>query len=254
MSMPATTIADVLRVLTEITERAIHDQNRLGFFSALYLRMTAAVKRAIDERVFDDGERMERFDVIFANRYFEAHELHRNQRQLPRAWAIAFDACRSPKLIALQHIYLGLTAHLLLDLSVSLAESAPGKNIFPLEPDFKRINGVIESLMRDVHRDLGSISPWMGLFDRAAGDLWALGSKSMTHFVRGRAWGTAVELAHLEGEKARAERAIELDRDAAWLAEQIARPPVPIRATIAVVRARESNDVRQVIRAVRGTP
>lgn len=253
MGLPATTIIDVIAVLTEITERAIHDQNRLGFFAALYLRMTRAVQDAIARGVFDDGERMARFDVIFANKYFDAHTLHRNGKKIPRAWQIAFDACRSPKLIAFQHIYLGLTAHLLLDLSASLVESGPPQDIFLMEKDFKRINEVIEALTRDVHRDLGTVSPWMGLLDRAAGDLWAASSRWMTHLIRGRAWSTAIELAHAAPGEMRAQKIAELDREASWMAEQIAQPAAPIRATIAVVRARESRDVRKIIRAVRGS-
>jgi hypothetical protein len=250
--MPARTIDEVVKMLELVTERAIHDRSRIGFFSALYLRMTLAVRRGVLSKEFTDPESMERFDVIFANRYFDALEGHRNGRVISAVWQTAFDACRSGDLIVLQHLYLGLTAHLLLDLAISAAETSPGAKIFALEHDFKKINAVVESLMRDVHVDLGQISPWMSALDRTAGDLWASSSRWVTYFVRGRAWGAAIDLAHSEAER-RAEKLRELEAESAWMAKQVAKPPLALRATVALVRARESRDVRRIIPLLRGS-
>lgn len=65
-------IADVLLELDLIITRCIATNNRAGYFAALYRRMTAAVKKGIATNAFEDGERMEKLDIIFAKRYIEA--------------------------------------------------------------------------------------------------------------------------------------------------------------------------------------
>ena len=76
MSEPRT-IAEVIARLTEIVERAEAGGSRLGYFPALYLKVTKRVEHEIRRGAFDDGERMERLDVKFANRYLEAFDRYR---------------------------------------------------------------------------------------------------------------------------------------------------------------------------------
>jgi len=65
----ARTIDEVIDQLDDIIALSIREQNRLGYFAALYRKVTAKVKEGIAEGRFDNGPRMERFDVTFANRY-----------------------------------------------------------------------------------------------------------------------------------------------------------------------------------------
>ena len=72
-AIPAvTTIDEVIEVLQSIIEWSIRAESRLGYFAALYKRITIAVGVAIEQGAFEDGPRMERFDVAFAVRYFDA--------------------------------------------------------------------------------------------------------------------------------------------------------------------------------------
>ena len=70
--MPATTIDQVLDQLDEIIEIARARSSRLGYFPALYRKVTARVRDAILAGRFEDGRRMEHMDVVFANRYIDA--------------------------------------------------------------------------------------------------------------------------------------------------------------------------------------
>lgn len=56
---------------------AIQSQSRLGYFAALYNRVTMAVRDGIHAGAFDDTERMARLDVVFANRSIAAYEQFR---------------------------------------------------------------------------------------------------------------------------------------------------------------------------------
>ena len=70
--MPADTIDEVVERLTEIVEWSRAANSRLGYFAALYRKVTVKVHEGIADGFFDEGDRMERLDVIFANRYLEA--------------------------------------------------------------------------------------------------------------------------------------------------------------------------------------
>ena len=87
MSVPAPTpglardIDEVIAQLDDIIARSIRDGSRLGYFAALYRKVTAKVKEGIAQGRFEDGPRMERLDVTFANRYLEAMDQFRRGKQ-----------------------------------------------------------------------------------------------------------------------------------------------------------------------------
>src|SRR5215210_4409022 len=90
--IPARSIDEVIAQLDAIIERAIVERDRLGFFAVLYRTVTAAVKEGIAAGRFEDGPRMERLDIIFANRYLHAFHLHRSGLSPTRSWRAAFAA------------------------------------------------------------------------------------------------------------------------------------------------------------------
>ena len=80
----------------------------LGFFAALYRRVTIEVKRGIDSGRFEDGNRMDRLDVIFATRYLEALERFRRGEHPGDCWSVAFRSAGRWRLLVLQHLLLGM--------------------------------------------------------------------------------------------------------------------------------------------------
>ena len=56
----ASTIEEVLVAIDGAVARALEAGSRLGYFAALYRKVTAKVKEGIAVGFFDDGERMER--------------------------------------------------------------------------------------------------------------------------------------------------------------------------------------------------
>ena len=57
-------IDEIIGRLTEIIETSIKTKSRQGYFAALYRKVTIKVREGIEQNYFDDGERMERFDVF----------------------------------------------------------------------------------------------------------------------------------------------------------------------------------------------
>ena len=118
--------------------------------------MTVAVQKGINDKLFADGARMEKLDVIFANRYLEAYYRQSLKNHITESWKVAFDATLQP-LTVIQHLLLGMNAHINLDLSVAAAETCKGDHIELMRKDFDLINDIIGSLINIVQKDLEEI-------------------------------------------------------------------------------------------------
>ena len=71
-------IDDVIIILENIIQESKINNNPLGYFAALYKKVTIKVKDGIADNYFDDGPRMEKLDVIFASRYIDAYYEYQN--------------------------------------------------------------------------------------------------------------------------------------------------------------------------------
>jgi len=120
---------------------------------------------------------MARLDVIFANRYLDALALYRNSEPCTRSWEIAFEAAQNQDFLILQHLLLGMNAHINLDLGIAAhinldlgiaaAESVEPNRISELERDFMSINRVLSEKIDEVQDRLSRVSPLLFLLDWA---------------------------------------------------------------------------------------
>jgi hypothetical protein len=197
VSGPAATIDEVVDRLDEVIARSRREASRLGYFAILYRGVTAAVRDGIAAGRFDDGPRMERLDVTFANRYLAAVERHRQGEATSRCWTTAFTAAAQWRPVVLQHLLLGMNAHINLDLGVAAALTCPGDRLPALRRDFDEINDILAAMLNGVQDRLGRISPWMGLVDRLGGRT----DEAVLHWsiqkAREAAWNLARRLAPL---------------------------------------------------------
>ncbi len=83
------TIDEVLARLTEIVDWARTESSKLGYFAALYRKVTIQVKQGIAAGRFQDGPRMEQLDVIFARRYLDAFFASRQGQSVTQSWQVA---------------------------------------------------------------------------------------------------------------------------------------------------------------------
>ena len=249
---PARSIDEVIARLDAVIDQALVDGDRLGFFAVLYRTVTVAVKEGIAAGRFEDGPRMERLDVVFANRYLHALDRYRRGRPTTGCWRAAFDAGSSRRAVIMQHLLLGMNAHINLDLAIAAAETCPGQTLAGLESDFNEINRVLAVLETDVERQVCSLSPWidrLAHIDPRAGRVVANFSIDK---ARAASWRTAQRLAHLSGD-ARDSAIREIDERVALLARLIERPVgFLINLNLLLVRVRETWDARKVIRVLSG--
>ena len=170
-NLQAETIDGVLLSLDRVIDWSKQNSSRLGYFAALYRKVTRAVKTGIADGSFEDGPRMERLDVIFANRYLDALERYRTDRQsTPHAWLLAFETAEQWWPIVLQHLLLGMNAHINMDLGIAAVTCVPPEELAILKADFFKINGILASLVQKTQEDLTAVWPWLRLLDRFMGE------------------------------------------------------------------------------------
>ncbi|MCX2574221.1 DUF5995 family protein [Pedobacter sandarakinus] len=194
--LPAKTIAEVVSRLDEIINTSIAQKSRLGYFACLYRKMTLDVDRGIKDGFFADAQRMERLDVIFANRYISAYYSYAKRDKITSSWKTAFEATKQPFTV-IQHLLLGMNAHINLDLGIAAAEVSKGTDIQLLKADFNLINNVIGSLVNSVQTDLQEICMPMKLVEYVDNKH----KESVINFsmqtARNTAWINAVALSSL---------------------------------------------------------
>lgn len=157
-----TTINQVIEILNIIVEESEKNSSTKGYFAILYLKVTKAVKQGIENKEFQDNKRMEQLDVIFAKRYIEAYYNSKSQKPITDSWRLAFNLDSKYWPIVLQHLLIGMNAHINLDLGIAAAQVMEGKDINDLHKDFNQINKVLASLVSDVEHDLAQIWPTLG--------------------------------------------------------------------------------------------
>jgi len=249
--MPAAnSIEEVIEALTVIINRATADGSRLGYFPALYRRVTREVKRGIERGRFMDGPRMERLDVAFANRYLAAYEGWRAGQYVSNCWMMAFGAAGRTDRAIIQHLLLGMNAHINLDLAVAAAEIAPGNAISSLQTDFQQINKILSEQISDVQDAIASVAPLMWILDVVGGqDEERLVEFSLTK-ARDAAWMQALVLAGLEGVER--DDAIRMaDSGVSLIGAGVLDPPgFIVRTVVGFIVRSETREVTRIIDAL----
>jgi len=156
---PIHTIDDVISALDTIIEQSTSKESTLGYFAALYRKVTIKVKEGIENNFFDDNLRMERLDVVFAKRYVDAYYAYKKNKQVTTSWKMAFEVSENYWPIVLQHLLIGMNAHINLDLGIAAAQVSKGEDIENLKDDFDKINEILSSLVLEVEKDLSDIWP-----------------------------------------------------------------------------------------------
>ncbi len=153
-----------------IVDQCKQEQLRAGYFAVLYRFVTLRIKEGIVNGEFDDNDRMEQLDTIFAQRFFDAFDGHYNNSGMPvsQSWVHAFDSAESANFIIMQHLLLGINAHINLDLGIAAAETMEGDNLDFIHQDYNRINAILASLVDDVTSNMSRISLFFGPMIRLA--------------------------------------------------------------------------------------
>lgn len=251
----ASTIDEVIDALGEVVEGARRRGDRLGLFAALYRRTTEGVRDGIHAGRFDDPARMERLDVVFAERYFDAYHVHRRGGTPTGPWRYAFARAAEDGHLALQHLLLGVNAHIALDLGVSACATCGRGALQALEHDFFVINDILAEMVDRVQRDLNAVSPRLAALDRLGGRADERLAAAFLAHARRAAWRKAL-LYDAAPPNRRAPLLRRWDDQVTRVARRICPPadrgPPATRRLLAWIGEGESRDLDAVLDAIQG--
>jgi len=217
------TIKEVLETLDLIIDETVNDNNKLGIFAYVYRRTTAKIEEAIKNKRFEDNARMEKMDVTFANFYIQAYFDYKEEKPVSRAWEASFSA-RNKKISIVQHLMLGMNAHINLDLGQAAALTSSASQIQSLKNDFMEVNKVLAELTDVMQKKLNRVSPLMFLLDWTGHRQDEILINFSMIKARDQAWSLAEELARLLGDK-KDERINRADQNITFLSNILISPP-----------------------------
>lgn len=157
--MLCTTINEVITTLDSIIEECKNTNNPSGYFAILYRKVTQKVKEGIHNQEFEDNPRMEKLDVLFANRFIEAYYNSKQNNAISKSWRVAIEASNSSKYIVLQHLLLGINAHINLDLGIATVQTIEEDSLENIKKDFYTINQILSNLTEEAKQNMGAVSP-----------------------------------------------------------------------------------------------
>ena len=244
--MQATTINQVIDALEAIITESIQINSRAGYFAALYYKVTASVRDGIAKGQFENGPRMEKFDVLFANRYLDAYASWKSKQPLTNSWRVAFEVTEKSSALVLQQLLLGMNAHINLDLGIAAVEVSNG-NMDGVEKDFDAINTIISALTYEVINEITRVSPLLSLLGLHSSNYSILIQFSIGN-ARDGAWCFAEDLLKKQGTNAYTDFINARDKTITQLAQGLAHATGIMRVTLWIIHVFEWKKPARIIK------
>lgn len=237
--MPGDTVEELRAV-------AVAAPDASGFFAALYARVTERIGLAAAQGRFGDGGGMLRFADEFAGWYLRPRA---GVSPIPSCWQATWDVADDGRLLIVQHLLLGINAHINHDLAQVVVQLAAERgDLTGMRGDFDAVNTVLAETIPDVLGDLGRVSRWVNaVAARGGGRLFNFSLQT----ARAQAWQAAERLHALDVDARRADVA-ELDRLVSVLAYLITRPGRPVRWLVPLGRLLEVDEPQRVTTSLLG--
>ncbi|CAN1506100.1 hypothetical protein MCETHM1_00646 [Flavobacteriaceae bacterium] len=242
----ATTIDEVIQFLDEIIKISKLEQSAIGLFTTLYREVTIQIKHGIGNGSFQNGERMEKLDVIFANRYLKAYYQYKAKEKPSECWEFSFQQAEDFWPIVVQHLLLGINAHVNLDLGIASAQVSTVEDIESLKSDFDQINTILSNLVESVEKCLIKIWPTLTIILKLSGKIDNFFIDFSMKTARDGAWKFANEFVVLP-ENQRENCIKERDVKITKIARLISNPGFLVSSVFKFIRIFEKGTVAQKI-------
>lgn len=247
----ATTVPQVIQAVAGFAAWCEANASRLGYFAALYLRITKAVQAALTQgSVFQNDELLAQLDVTFANRYLTALNGYFYPQQFPglsRCWLASFTGAEAAGHSIVQYTLSGVAAHIGLDLGIATQQVCGSPtNLGQFQGDFNQINTVLFQQVQTVLGEIDAESPVLA-------DLYAVLGKHEMALIddglggsRDVAWNLANTLAGQVPAQQELTVAAQ-DTLVAGVIPVLFTPPVPLDTIVQLIAKQENQDAGAVI-------
>lgn len=245
------TIDNIIEQMNHVIDRCTREKSKLGYFAVLYRDVTVQVRAKIQQgNYFEDNARMERLDVVFANRYLDAIHEYWNEGKPSKSWLVAFEASQFSSPMILQHLLLGMNAHINLDLGIATAQVAPGNLLPAIKNDFQKIMDLLSSMIEEVEERIEKVSPSFRWIDKFGGKTDEKIAGFVINKARDLAWKTAEKLAVESPEQIKQSVHFH-DKIVTVVARGITNPGFLLSTCFWFIKMREEKNVVKVINALK---
>ena len=248
--MKAETIDELILQLEEVINTSIKTKSRLGYFAALYHKVTCRVRAGILKNEFEDNKRMELLDVLFGNRYLEALEAFMNNQKMTASWEVAFKAGTKSRYLVLHHLLLAINAHINLDLGISSVQAASSDHLSGIQKDFNTINAILAELTYELMNKINRVSPLLSVLGLHATNNNSVFIQFAISNARDGAWVFAQEL-YQKKENDFDSYILERDQKIRKLGEGIISASPFLKISIWIIRLFEWRNPARIIKVLR---
>jgi hypothetical protein len=242
------TIDEVILQLEKIIAYCEANNSCAGYFAVLYHKVTCRVKECIANKNFEDGIRMEKLDVVFASRYLSAFYSWLGSKPTSQSWKVAFDAYADNSALVMQHLLLGMNAHINFDLAIATGLVMKGQLLDGIHNDFNTINGILGSMVDNVEDCLTKVNPLLRLLDLHVFKYDEMLVNFSIETARDGAWSFAEELSNKQN--ADYETCISArDQRIGQLGASIAKPHgLLLKFIVKIIRLFEKKEIVTIIK------
>lgn len=213
-----------------------------GVFTTAYLHITQSIGAAIEEDLFEDSLWSQNYLICFANLYREAilNYEENNLDLVAKSWRQAFDLANQKEGFVLQHLLLGINAHINHDLALALNHVKIDPNRDQKYKDHTDINIILEKATEGLKQTVADkYAPILHRLDQSFGTL----DDEITNFsipkAREHAWSMAIALTSAQTNLERRILQKSLDEQAAVLARLILASPTrhpKVKETVSIAK------------------
>jgi hypothetical protein len=218
--------------------RQVESWEQAGDQRAIFLRCywmtTTNLEHAIFEGQFQDSGWITGLLQLFARYYFHALDAYQRQaRGLPQVWRYTYDAARLPGFLPLQHLMLGVNAHINYDLVLALTNllqrewaQLSDEQRLSRHADHTQVNQIIAATLDDVQDQvIERWQPAMSVVDLVLGPLDEWVTSQWIFRWREAVWQNAVRMLNADGAPQREALRRQVSRKALQRAQAILYHP-----------------------------
>ena len=233
-------VPEVISGFEWLENEFIQNEDLRGVFATAYLHITRSINEAIRVQSFHNNAWSEMYLIRFANLYRIALLNYETDGDslVPKSWKVAFELAKNKEGLIIQHLMLGINAHINHDLAIALYDVKIDPDRDQKYADHTKINLILEKATAGLKRKVAEkYAPILARLDRAFGTL----DDEITEFsipkAREHAWSFAIALTAAQTDIERNILKRSLDEQAAVLSNLIMAEPTKDPRFIGVVNA-----------------
>lgn len=222
------TIDDVIKQLSQFESHCLAAGDLRGVFATAYLHITKSISNEISKDFFRGTAWTEQYLVRFGNLYREALVHYENGQtdQVPKSWKISFELAEQKDGLIMQHLLLGINAHINHDLAIALFDVKIDPDRDDKYHDHTKVNELLEAATDGLKKQVANhYAPILKRIDRKTGYI----SNDAVNFsipkAREHAWSFAIALTRAANQTEQRFLRKALDDQAAVLARLIMALP-----------------------------